>query len=87
MSYEESMAAMKNANTKKFQREKIAIMVEDRAFDIFRQCDAESDYCIQSVGGVAVFGSTNRLCWSPITGFYVVRSMCTSRFLKLYDKS
>jgi len=32
-----------------------------------------------------VFGSTNRLIWSPATGFRPDRGYCTAKFLKHYD--
>lgn len=44
------------------------------------------DFCVQHVSDVGlIFGSSNRLRWSPETGFAPIRSSCTDRFLKNYD--
>lgn len=41
------------------------------------------DFCVQSLGPeVAVFGSTNRLVWSPSTGYVPDKSYCNERFYK-----
>ncbi len=47
------------------------------------------DFCVQNSSpqlASIVFGSTNRLIWSPFTGFYADRSYCSARFLEQYDR-
>jgi hypothetical protein len=46
-----------------------------------------NDFCLQHMsGGRIVFGSTNRLIWSPETGFYPDEKYCTKRFLNNFSK-
>jgi hypothetical protein len=41
-----------------------------------------ADFCIQSFSPTSiVFGSTNRLVWTPTGGFRPDRSYCTNKFL------
>lgn len=56
-------------------------MVIDAAKDVFIDCGAEDDFCVQHVTPVsAVFGGTNRVIWTPANGFRIDESFCTSRF-------
>ena len=63
----------------------IGLLVADAAKEIFIDCNAEHDFCIQCVEGVAVFGGTNRLLWSPAFGFRPDKSYCTKEFLAKFD--
>jgi len=63
----------------------IGEIVYERALLIFEVCKAKEDFCIQDIGGVAVFGGSNRLLFSAITGFRPDASYCSPRFLELYS--
>lgn len=63
----------------------IGLLVVEEAMDRFEACRAASDFCIQSLGQVVVFGSTNRVTWSPTRGWSLDRSYCTDRFKILWD--
>lgn len=63
------------------QLQDIGMLVAEQAYDIFKQCGAMEDFCIQSVGSAAVFGGTNRLVWSLAHGFVAERTYCTESFL------
>lgn len=63
----------------------IGQLVIDEAFDVFTQCGAEDDFCVQHIGFPgAVFGGTNRLLWTPSRGFRPDHTYCTPRFLHEY---
>jgi hypothetical protein len=64
----------------------IGEVVVDAALDIFAECGAASDFCVQHIGGNIVFGGTNRLIWSSKFGFNPDRSYCTENFLKKWDE-
>ena len=64
----------------------IGVLVIDQAEHIFEMCGASNDFCVQSVGAVAVFGGTNRLTWSPVYGWRLDRAYCTARFIAKYDE-
>ena len=59
------------------QLKELGLYVVELAYDIFCQCDAEEDFCIQSRG---VFGGTNRLVYGR-NGFKPDPSYCTEGFL------
>ena len=60
--------------------------VLEGAYSVFAEAGVENDFGIQDTsGGVAVFGSTNRLVWSPTQGYRPDRSLCTKRFLGAAD--
>lgn len=63
----------------------LGMLVDDAASSIFTECGAESDYCIQEVGSVAVFGGTNRLIYSPVHGFRMDESYCTPTFREKFN--
>jgi len=68
------------------QLSEVGLIVVDTAAEIFRQCGASSDFCIQAIYPTgAVFGGTNRLIWHAVRGFRPDRSYCTSRFLAAFD--
>ncbi len=63
--------------------------VVDAALNIFTECGAASDFCVQHISGIGgniVFGGVNRLIWSPDLGFNPDRCYCTENFLKKWDK-
>jgi hypothetical protein len=64
----------------------IGIEVAESAMRIFSDCEASSDFCIQTVGSVVVFGGTNRLCFSPFKGFYLDEKFCTENFIKKFNE-
>ena len=64
----------------------IGELVIEEAMDIFCECQAESDFCVQHVGQCVVFGGSNRLIFSVKTGFRPDRSYCSARFLENWDK-
>lgn len=51
------------------------------AGNIFEDCGAAQDFCLQSAGNRIVFGGTNRLCFSARIGWHADEPYCTSRFL------
>ena len=71
----------------KSQLIEIGEMVSESAQDIFVDCQAEADFCIQSTAGYnVVFGSTNRLLFSPIHGFSLDLGYCTKKFITLFNE-
>ena len=65
----------------------IGMSVCMEAFEIFCECGAERDFCIQHVAWTgSVFGGDNRLLWSPVNGFRPDESYCTTRFKHLFNK-
>jgi len=68
------------------QLKEMGEIVVERARDIFCDCQAEDDFCIQHISGtIVVFGGTNRLIFDPITGFRADREYCTKRFLDTFN--
>jgi len=54
----------------------------------FEVCGAKDDFCVQSTSdeGNQVFGGTNRVIFSPATGWKPDRLLyCTERFLREWD--
>lgn len=66
--------------------EKIGTLVAETAQEIFESCGCPDDFCIQTVGMVAVFGGINRLIWSPRNGFQPDKRYCTERFLIRFNE-
>jgi hypothetical protein len=64
----------------------IANIVIDRALVIFDTMGYKHDFCVQSAGGVVVFGGTNRLIFDPKLGYYPDKGSCTPQFLAAYDR-
>jgi hypothetical protein len=64
----------------------IADLVIDRALVIFETMGYEKDFCVQSVGEVAVFGGANRLIFNPKLGYYPDAGRCSPQFLAAYDR-
>jgi hypothetical protein len=62
------------------------VVVMEAATQIFSDCEASSDFCIQTVGSVVVFGGTNRLCFSPFKGFYLDEKFCTENFIRKFNE-
>ncbi len=64
-------------------KDSIADLVIEAAMEFWEDCP--NDFCIQTVccAGI-VFGSVNRVVWSPISGFCADREYCTARFLTHY---
>ena len=56
---------------------------------IFRDCGAESDYCIQdnSRYGQVVFGGVNRVIWTVSGGFSISLSHCTDEFIEKFPEA
>ena len=56
---------------------------------IFKDCGAETDYCIQdnSRYGQVVFGAVNRVIWTVAGGFSISRSHCTDEFIEKFPKA
>jgi hypothetical protein len=67
-------------------REAMGTMVVDAAKDIFQDCGALSDFCVQNVGpSSVVFGGVNRVIWTPLRGFRRNHVDCTERFATTFD--
>lgn len=56
--------------------------VYETARYIYEYCtDDPSEFCIQhSSPGRTIFGSINRMAWSPLKGFEVIWESCTPKF-------
>jgi hypothetical protein len=64
----------------------LAYSIEEMASQIFTECGAEDDYCVQSIGwGSIVFGGTNRLILDK-NGWRLDESYCTLRFIDQFNK-
>lgn len=64
----------------------IAYAVEAMALEIFEDCGAASDYCVQHRGeDRLIFGGTNRLILDK-RGWRIDRSACTERFIRRWDE-
>jgi len=66
------------------QIQDVGVLVCEAAQNLFKNCDAEDDFCIQHVGLTAVFGGTNRIIFEPVQGFYADKAYCTPKFLKAW---
>ena len=65
----------------------IGIIVAAKAQEIFEDCGAKDDYCIQCVGAeTVVFGGCNRLTWSPTSGFYPDADYCSDSFMRMFKR-
>ena len=61
--------------------------VFETARELFKECGAESDFCVQSIDvECSIFGSWNRLVFRPRTGFKASVSHCTEAFLEAWEK-
>lgn len=66
--------------------ENLGELLCEMAEEIFIECGAADDFCIQSVGSAAaVFGGTNRLIFT-IKGFHIDESYCNHEFRRLFYK-
>jgi hypothetical protein len=55
--------------------------VVDTAEAVFKEAGCPADYCIQqNDGDTVIFGSTNRLKWSVLSGWTIFRSSCNEKF-------
>ena len=69
------------------QLAEIGIAVYNVAQEIFEDCMAADDFCVQATTlDSAVFGGTNRLLWRPLDGFQPDRSYCSLKFLENWDR-
>mgnify|MGYP003435638571 FL=1 len=58
----------------------IILSIVEKAENIFKYCNAHSDFGLQSIGyNSIVFGGTNRLIWN-IDSFRIDESYCTANF-------
>ncbi|RKZ94258.1 MAG: hypothetical protein DRQ46_10210 [Gammaproteobacteria bacterium] len=60
----------------------IGEIVVDHAENLFIHACVHTDFCIQEVGNVVVFGGVNRLIWHPKHGFYCDKKYCTQNFME-----
>lgn len=63
----------------------IGFMVAEHAARLFELCGAKDDFCVQSLGTVAVFGGLNRVVFNPATGWRAERSHCSPRFMAQWE--
>jgi hypothetical protein len=64
----------------------VGFIVYEAAFEIFNDAGCPQDFCVQYVSSNSViFGSTNRVIWTPAKGFIPDRSYCTQKFLNYWD--
>ena len=64
----------------------IGILVAEAASELFNDCGASDDFCIQHVGQRAVFGGRNRVIFDPIKGFFLDVNYCTDQFIAKFDR-
>ena len=76
------MSSFSYENVTHEQSEEIAISIIEMAEQIFIECGAKSDFCIQHDG--LVFGGVNRLILTKY-GWRIDRSDCTPRFIEQFD--
>lgn len=67
------------------QIEVIGMRVCEVALEIFQRCGSESDFCVQHAWVNIVFGGTNRLIFSPHSGWRIDRSDCTTKFIDCWE--
>ena len=81
--------------------EPLGIILLETAKQIFRECGAEHDFCVQHITDdyqikqqvseswgdypVQIFGGCNRLLWHPIQGWYISEEHCGADFIKAFD--
>lgn len=59
----------------------------DEARSRFAACGAESDFCLQHHTGTSiVFGGTNRVIWTAVSGYRPDPDDCTKRFLRQWQQ-
>lgn len=64
----------------------IILSIVEKAENIFKYCNAHSDFGLQSIGyNSIVFGGTNRLIWN-IDSFRIDESYCTSNFKDKFNE-
>jgi hypothetical protein len=55
------------------------------ALELWKECP--DDFCIQFVDvDCIIFGSVNRVKWTPKRGFSIDRSYCTKKFIEHYER-
>ena len=61
--------------------------VAEQALQLFKDCGAEGDFCLQDIGmDNIVFGGTNRLILDCHNGFHPDSTLCTSNFLEKWGQ-
>lgn len=64
----------------------IGDIVIDRAREMFEVMGYADDFCVQSVGSVCVFGGSNRLVYSVVSGFAPALSYCSQQFAEAFNQ-
>lgn len=59
--------------------------IASAASEVFIRAGCPDDFCIQSSGGVIVFGGRNRIVWTAKTGLQIARDYCTDTFIKAWE--
>ena len=69
----------------KDELENLGFVVALEAQNIFKLCDAESDFCIRNVGDYSVFGKRNRLIFNSVLGFFCDENKCSKEFINKFN--
>jgi len=77
------MSGFNYENVTDEQSEEISTAIIEMAKQIFIECRAESDFCIQSASGL-VFGGVNRLKLTQY-GWKIEHPYCTPQFIEQFD--
>ncbi len=85
MSLQNRITQVAEALNKHITNDILAYTIAEAASCYWDEATAD-DFCLQSFDGQsAIFGSSNRLVWTPAAGFRPDCSYCTQRFLEQCD--
>ena len=72
-------------STRPNENDLITFTVKEMALQIFADCGAPGDFCVQDIGASIVFGGTNRLILSEY-GWRIDEAYCTPRFIERFKE-
>ena len=60
----------------------------DTAQYLYEKAGFENDFCVQHVSaGSIIFGSCNRVIWSPLNGYRTDPSHCRAEFIEKFNNA
>ena len=60
----------------------------DTAEHLYEKAGFENDFCVQHVSaGSIIFGSCNRVIWSPLNGYRADPSHCREEFIEKFNSA
>ena len=72
-------------STRPNENDLITFAVKEMALQIFADCGAPDDFCVQTIGASLVFGGANRLILSEY-GWRIDEAYCTPRFIERFKE-